>query len=403
MNKPPFTDNKIRQLAPAQKRYSVTVDIGLSIRVMPSGIKSWVVRIPYNNRVIDITLGHFPEIQKRQACQLARRERQKYKLAPPKGYTFQDAYSLWKSLKKGEIVSYRSEKQRLEKYVTAFLANRQLDQITAPMVIQLLKPIEKSGKRATAKRCLMRIREIFDIAVCAGYLLHNPVIGVNRLFKTPKKIPRPALPWQELPEIIEVINRDANKHIQSIFFFSLYSMLRPGEVASLRWKWIDKNCLTIPAEFMKMKREHRVPLTDYALSLLSEAKKISKHKRSAYVFPGLKSSNPVNSQILTNFMRNHSFFKGRLVPHGLRSIARSWMADNNVSYEIAETCLAHTVGSSVSRAYQRSDFFDSRMGIYESWSSYIQDCAGKSRVITQKIESTDSLQQFSNENKLCQA
>ena len=70
MNKASFTDSKIKQLMPRQKRYSLTVDTGLSIRVMPSGVKSWVVRIPYNNRVSDITLGHFPEIGKRQACQL---------------------------------------------------------------------------------------------------------------------------------------------------------------------------------------------------------------------------------------------------------------------------------------------------------------------------------------------
>ena len=271
---------------------------------MPSGVKSWVVRIPFNNRVSDITLGHFPEIGKRQACQLAKRERQKYELTAPNGYTFQDAYCLWKSLKRGEIVSYQSEKQRLDKYVVSALARKPLDDITAPTIIRLLKPIEQSGKRATAKRCLMRIREIFDLAVCAGYVLHNPIAGVSRLFKAPKKTPRPSLPWCELPAVIDVICQNANKHLQLIFFFSLYSMLRPGEVVKLRWDWIKQDCLTIPAEHMKMKRLHRVPLTAYALSLLNEAKNTSKHKRSSYVFPGQKSSKHANSQILTNFISN---------------------------------------------------------------------------------------------------
>lgn len=390
MKKSSFTDSKIKQLSPAKKRYSLTVDTGLSIRVMPSGVKSWVVRIPFNNRVSDISLGHFPEIGKRQACQLAKRERQKYELRAPNGYTFQDAYCLWKSLKRGEIVSYQSEKQRLDKYVVSALARKQLDDITAPMIIRLLKPIEQSGKRATAKRCLMRISEIFDLAVCAGYVLHNPIAGVSRLFKAPKKTPRPSLPWCELPAVIDVICQNANKHLQLIFFFSLYSMLRPGEVVKLRWDWIKQDCLTIPAEHMKMKRLHRVPLTAYALSLLNEAKNTSKHKRSSYVFPGQKSSKHANSQILTNFMRQNSFFKNRLVPHGLRSIARSWMADHNVSYEVAEACLAHIVGSSVSRAYQRSDFFEARMQIHKQWDGFIQDCARSAQLTSPKADSIET-------------
>lgn len=392
MKKSSFTDSKIKQLSPAKKRYSLTVDTGLSIRVMPSGVKSWVVRIPFNNRVSDITLGHFPEIGKRQACQLAKRERQKYELTAPNGYTFQDAYCLWKSLKREEIVSYQSEKQRLDKYVVSALARKQLDDITAPTIIRLLKPIEQSGKRATAKRCLMRIREIFDLAVCAGYVLHNPIAGVSRLFKAPKKTPRPSLPWCELPAVIDVICQNANKHLQLIFFFSLYSMLRPGEVVKLRWVWIKQDCLTIPAEHMKMKmkRLHRVPLTAYALSSLNEAKNTSKHKRSSYVFPGQKSSKHANSQILTNFMRQNSFFKNRLVPHGLRSIARSWMADHNVSYEVAEACLAHIVGSSVSRAYQRSDFFEARMQIHKQWDGFIQDCARSAQLTIPKADSIET-------------
>ena len=175
-----------------------------------------------------------------------------------------------------------------------------------------------------------------------------------------------------------------------MFFFSLYSMLRPGEVVKLRWDWIKQDCLTIPAEHMKMKRLHRVPLTAYALSLLNEAKNTSKHKRSSYVFPGQKSSKHANSQILTNFMRQNSFFKNRLVPHGLRSIARSWMADHNVSYEVAEACLAHIVGSSVSRAYQRSDFFEARMQIHKQWDGFIQDCARSAQLTSPKADSIET-------------
>ena len=113
----------------------------------------------------------------------------------------------------------------------------------------------------------------------------------------------------------------APKRIKHIFLLSLYSMLRPGEVAKLRWDWIENNTLTIPAEEMKMRRVHRVPLTAFATDLLREIKSDTKHKRSVFIFPGQKSCNHVNSQTLTNYMRSQDFFKDRLVPHGLRSIA----------------------------------------------------------------------------------
>lgn len=309
MAKSSFTNSKIDKLPTKSKRYSLSIGNGLTIRIMPSGVKSWLVRIPHGNRVHDITLGHFPEIDKKKACQLARIERQKYNLTPPHGYTFNDAYSLWKSIKRGEIVSYRSEKQRLDKYVTHCLRWRQLDQISVPVVIKLLKPIEQSGKRSTVKRCIMRIREIFDLAVCAGYIHHNPMTGINRLFKNPKKIPRPALPWRELSAVIHIINQDASDLLRLIFMFSLYSMLRPGEVVKIRWDWINQNCITIPAEEMKMKRAHTVPLSPFAISLLDEIKTNSRNKQSPFIFPGKSSSGHVNSQILTNFMRSHSFLK----------------------------------------------------------------------------------------------
>ena len=156
-------------------------------------------------------------------------------------------------------------------------------------------------------------------------------------------------------------------------------MLRPGEVAKLRWDWIENNTLTIPAEEMKMRRVHRVPLTAFATDLLREIKSDTRHKRSVFIFPGQKSYNHVNSQTLTNYMRSQDFFKDRLVPHGLRSIARSWLADQGISYEIAESCLAHVVGDSVSRAYQRSDFLEARKEVMEQWSSFIRACAQSSQ------------------------
>ena len=314
-------------------------------------------------------------MSEKQAAQKARVIRKQYELEPPRGFTLRDAFRLWCNLKRGEIVSYSSEKARLEKYIMKPLGNKQLDEITAPMLIRILQPLDRAGIRSTVKRLIMRTREIFDLAVCAGYILHNPITGVSRLFRPPKTQSMASLPWQTLPEILEVIQRDASRKMQLLFLFSLCTMLRPGEVAKLRWSWIENNVITIPAEDMKKRRTHRVPLPPYSIQLLTEIKVTSKFKNSGYVFPSRKTTRHISSQALTKWLHSHPFFKDRLVAHGLRSIARSWMADQQFNFDVAEACLAHVTGNQVSRAYMRSDFLEAKWPIFTKWTEFIKSCA----------------------------
>lgn len=102
-----------------------------------------------------------------QARQLARRKRKELGQEPPRGYVLSDAFRLWCNLKRGRITSYMDEKRRLERYVISPLGRRQLDEITAPLVIATVRHIEAEGHQATLKRVLMRTREIMDLAVCA--------------------------------------------------------------------------------------------------------------------------------------------------------------------------------------------------------------------------------------------
>ena len=103
-----------------------------------------------------------------QARAIARQKKKELELEPSGSYTVKDAFKFWCSKKKGRIVSYKDEKLRLEKYVVSRIGSRQLDSITPPVIIKLMEPIESAGKASTVKRLLMRVREIFDMAVNAG-------------------------------------------------------------------------------------------------------------------------------------------------------------------------------------------------------------------------------------------
>lgn len=167
-----LSSKKIAAMKPRDKRYSVADGNGLTLRVMPSGRKIWYFRTSCSGRVADKRLGEHPDMSLMQARQKARRLRKDIGLEPPKGYVLKDAFRLWCRLKKPQIVSYQDERRRLERYIIEPLGNRQLDEITAPLVIRTVQPIEKDGKQATLKRDL---QQLFDRAAC-----RRPVVFLHQ-------------------------------------------------------------------------------------------------------------------------------------------------------------------------------------------------------------------------------
>lgn len=369
----PLTTKKIDSLKPGATRYSIADSGGLTLRVQPSGRKIWYLRSSVAGRVVDKKLGNFPDLSLMQARQKARRLRKEVGLEPPRGYCLRDAFRLWCRLKKPQIVSYQDERRRLEHYIVKPLGGRQLDEITAPLVIRAVMPLEQAGKRATLKRVLMRLREVLDLAVCAGYIEHNPLARVSRVFAPPTVTPMPAVGWKDLPEVMRVM-ADAPERMQILFLFSLCSMLRPGENAKLEKSWIHDDVIEIPAEHMKKRKPFRLPLTGFMRELLEREAALSPHPRCAFVFAARVTGRHISAQALAKHLHSTEL-KGRLVAHGLRSIARSWLADEAVPFDVAEMCLSHDVGTQVSRAYQRSDFFDARRSIMERWSEHVRACA----------------------------
>lgn len=374
------SSKEIAALKPNEKRYSVAIENGLTIRVHPSGRKSWLVRVSLNGRSIDITLGHFPEMSLAEAKQAARKKQKEFDVKPVGGYTLRDAFVLWSNLKRGRIVSYRDEKRRIEYYLMRHLGSRQLDEITAPLVIKTVQIIERQGKQSTLKRILMRLREMMELAVCAGYIDANPLHRVSRVFAPARSTAMPSVDWRDLPTVMKVI-KDAPIRMQNYFLFSLCSMLRPGEVAKLEKGWIINDVIHIPACEMKKGKSHRVPITSLMKELLKRERMLSPHPKNKYVFAGRASNGHISKQALAKWLHSSSL-KGQLVAHGLRSIARCWMADNGVNFEIAEACLSHVVGDHVYRAYQRSDFLESRRNVMERWCSYVLFCAASAGIMT---------------------
>lgn len=320
-------------------------------------------------------------------------------LNAPKGATLRDAFKIWCTVKKGRIASYYEEKSRLENHILPSLGSLQLDEVTAPVVIQCLRPLQRRGHLATLKRVAMRLREILDLAVCAGLIHANPLSRVSRVFPSPKVSPMPSIRWQELDTALETL-KDWAPQTRVLFLWQLSSMLRPSEAISVRKDWLDGDTLTIPADEMKMKRPFKVPLTSLHLYVLECAKALSPRPRSPFLFSSNRSSRPRSSQTLSKAL-NKTPLNGRLVAHGLRSMARTFLADQGVPFEVAEACLAHLTGTAVSRAYLRSDYLPQRREAMTLWCDYIFVCASRAGFLKDFPIDPSHWEGFSNDFVQC--
>lgn len=360
-----ITDKKVEKLSPKDKRYTVALGESLYLRVHSSGCKSFVLRCAIGGRVKDFTLGNFPDLTVKQAVQRAHLKREELKIKPSAGITFNDAFKLWKNKKK-KLASYESECQRIEKHLLPTFGKLPLEKITAPVAFNHLLKIQKT--LPTLRRCLMRLNEILDLSVYAGLLENNPCRGLSRAFAQHQAVNRPFIPAARIDELFSAC-KNCEEWFRLYVLWAVYSMLRPVECASIKWSWIEGNTLILPAEIMKKRRAHRVPLCPEVLKLFHRAKELRRH-RSAYVWAFGRGGHAINKQHLTKWL-NSTALKGQLCHHGLRATGRTWMRDQGIAHEVAEDAIAHLSGSTTERAYLRGDYLEQRREVMQRWWNYI--------------------------------
>ncbi|WP_371321538.1 tyrosine-type recombinase/integrase [Pseudomonas yamanorum] len=254
--------------------------------------------------------------------------------------------------------------------------NNALSQITAPMVIKILRPIEAKGSLETVKRLSQRLNEIMTYGVNSGLIFANPLNGIRAVFKKPKKENMAALPPEELPELMmEIANASIKRTTRCLIEWQLHTMTRPAEAATTRWADIDfdKRIWTIPPERMKKRRPHTIPLTDQALSLLETLKQLSGNRE--YVFPSDRNPRTHANSQTANMALKRMGFQDRLVSHGLRSMARTILNEHGWDPELIEVALAHVDKDEVRSAYNRTDYIERRRPMMAWWSEHIQKAA----------------------------
>ena len=234
----------------------------------------------------------------------------------------------------------------------------------------MLAPIW-NAKCVTASRVRQRIGAVMKWAIAQGHCSDNPAgeaIGAALPKGGANKAHHQALPYDRMSDALGRVRESGCNRIAALAFEFMVFTARSGELRSARWSEIDFEAATwtVPAERMKTRRAHRVPLSSRALEVLAEARESD--NGNALVFPSAAAT-PLADSTLSKLCKELHL---GMVPHGACSSFRQWAAERTkIPREVAEEALAHVNPNRVEAAYQRSDLFERRRALMESWARYL--------------------------------
>lgn len=388
----PLTNTEVLRTKALEKDLTLHDGDGLFLIVKTSGKKLWRFRYqrPATKQRTMIGLGAFPPLSLADARGLRAdylallangidpqvqaevvEEQQQIALDS----IFSTVATNWFQLKSKSVTSdYANDIWRsLEKDVFPAIGETPVQQIKARTLVEALEPIKARGALETVRRLVQRINEIMIYAVNTGLIDTNPASGIGMAFEKPKKQNMPTLRPEELPKLMRsLIMSNLSVSTRCLIEWQLLTLVRPSEASGARWVEIDLDAKlwTIPAERMKAKREHIVPLSPQALDILEVMKPISAHRE--HVFPSRNDpKQPMNSQTANAALKRIGY-GGKLVAHGLRSIASTALNEAGFNPDVIEAALAHSDKNEVRRAYNRSTYLLKRIELMNWWGELIR-------------------------------
>jgi integrase len=261
-----------------------------------------------------------------------------------------------------------------------------VDEVDTKAVLSVLKPVWTRAPEI-ASRLRGRIESVLDSARALGHIdadRANPARWrghLDHLLPNPNKIGErghhAAMPYRDVPAFVAKLRSSSGSAAKALGLAILCAS-RSSEVFGMTWDEVDLDAKlwVAPGERMKMGVEHHVPLSDAAFDLL-RGQLAARRPKQAHVFPGARPQKPLSNMALAMTMRRLG--AGQYTVHGFRSSFRDWAADRGVEFDVAEQCLAHAVGSSVTRAYLRTTMIERRRKVMADWATFL---AGESEQAT---------------------
>ncbi len=388
----PLTDTQIRALKPKDKLYEITDGNGLKLRVNTSGNKAFLFnyRKPFTEKRTNISLGSYPALTLKGARKLCNeyrslitnnidpkehREQIKASEAYALNNTFSHITRAWLETQTNQLKpeTIKDNYRSLERNIFPYIGNKPINKLKAQDFIQALRPVEQKGALETVRRLCQRINCVMNYAVNSGLIDANPAIAIKEVFAKPVKRNLPSIKPHELPKFMADLNfARINLQTRCVIEFQLLTMTRPIEATSAEWSEInfDESLWTIPSHKMKKNREHKIPLSSQALSVLEFMQAISGHRQ--HIFPSMKSPKQSMNSQTPNMAIKRMGYGGKLVAHGLRSLASTTLNEQGHDPDVIETALAHVDSNSTRRAYNRAEYLEQRRTLMQDWGDTIE-------------------------------
>ena len=368
----PLTDTQIRKAKPKDKPYKLFDGNGLYVEIRKTGKK--IFRLKYDNKTL--TIGEYPFVTLSEAREFVKKKkREKSALNSKK---FNQVCEEFFEKKKEELSEkhHKLQQRRVEMYMQNLLSKK-IDEINKSDVVQVLLNAKTNELK---KRVFLLLRQIMRFAYARDYIENNVCdkIDLNEfVVKKEQKHLKAIVDEKEFKELVKTIWNlneiyDVYINIHLAFKFLILTALRNGNVRGLMWEWInfDEKVIIFPAKEMKNKKEFRLPLTDTLIEILKEAGV----RNEGIVFHSYSEKNRKLSDMAFNMILRRLGITNHTT-HGFRSsfstICYKHFKSHGFSSEVIETQLAHSVGSSIVRAYQRGDFLEERRELLEWWESFI--------------------------------
>jgi integrase len=397
-----LTDTKLRALRAGDRLYRVADSGGLCIEVTPAGSRLWRYRYRFNGRASMLGLGEYPGVSladaraaRDKARRLvdsgtnpaqARRDDERERRAAADN-TFKAVALEWIERMEGSWTAHHAADVRrsLEQEAFPAIGSRPVSEITPSEVIECLRTIEQRGAIEVAHRTAQRIATVFRYAVNTERATFNPAADLRGVLKTRKVTHLKAMPRDDLPEFLRKLETyDGRAETRIGLRLLALTFVRTGELRGAHWSEIDLDNAEwrIPAERMKMREEHVVPLSAQAIAALRELQAFT--GRAALLFPGRSNAHRPVSENTFLFALYRLGYHSRATGHGFRALASTTLNEQGWQPDVIERQLAHAERNKVRAAYNRAQYLPERRKMMQAWADYLDAQRDASNVVPMK-------------------
>lgn len=372
-----LTVKKIDGAKPQDKPYKLADSAGLYLFVAPTGLRSWRANYQQDGKQKTRTYGRYPEMslaQAREAHAMAKSDSATTDTtALP---TFQEVARKWLSVKIPSLSNHKHKIQvenTLDRFVYPSIGNLPIDQIKRPQLTEVVLKTQEGGRIETAHRVAGRIAAVFDYAVDMGIIEHHGASGLVRVLQSRRvKKPMASIQPAETGKLLSDIDGYDEPVTRLGLNLLALTFVRVGELRGMRWDELRENgsVWVVPAERMKLRIPHVVPLSNQAQSILKELELISGEREFVLQSP-ISRSSPISENTLL-FALYRLGYRGKMTAHGFRSLA-STVLNEQSSFErdVIERQLAHKETDAVRAAYNRAQYLPQRRELMAWWADWL--------------------------------